>query len=153
MLIGVFKGKYDQQNLAGVSTQGAGQSWRIGFLVGITNPKTATFFATLFVTLLPVGAPPLIYIAVVALVGSITSCGFACWRPYSQSAASDPFTPASVVPSMPDGRRPGWSGRENGNKPLMVFACGFLNLDPGRWSDGCRAGGSAFRGCAECPQG
>src|SRR5690606_25022403 len=77
MLIGVFKGKYDQQDMTGVSTQRAGQSWRIGFLVGITNPKTATFFATLFVTLLPVGAPPLIYIAVVALVGSIT-CLWLC---------------------------------------------------------------------------
>ncbi|HBP29362.1 MAG: LysE family translocator [Advenella sp.] len=73
MLMGVFKGKYDQQNLAGVSTVGVGQSWRIGFVVGITNPKTATFFATLFVTLLPVGAPPLVYIAVVAMVGVITS--------------------------------------------------------------------------------
>lgn len=73
MLIGVFKGKYDQQNLADVSRVSLGQSWRIGFLVGITNPKTATFFATLFVTLLPVGAPPLVYIAVVAMVGTITS--------------------------------------------------------------------------------
>ena len=73
MLIGVFKGKYDQQTLAGVSSQGMGQAWRTGFLVGITNPKTATFFATLFVTLLPVGAPSLVYIAVVALVGIITS--------------------------------------------------------------------------------
>ncbi len=26
----------------------------------------------------------------------------------------------------------------------MVFACGFLNLDPGRWSDGCLARGKRF---------
>ena len=57
MLIGVVKGKYAEQDVAAVSHVGIGQAWRRGFIVGITNPKTATFFATLFVTLLPVGAP------------------------------------------------------------------------------------------------
>lgn len=52
---------------------GAAQALRRGFLVGITNPKTATFFATLFVTVLPAGAPAWVYVAVVALVGSITA--------------------------------------------------------------------------------
>ena len=52
---------------------GAAQAWRKGFLVGITNPKTATFFATLFVTLLPVGAPAWVYAAVVAVVVGITA--------------------------------------------------------------------------------
>lgn len=45
------------------------QAWRRGFLVGITNPKTATFFATLFITLLPVGAPVWFYVATVMVVG------------------------------------------------------------------------------------
>lgn len=49
------------------------QAWRRGFLVGITNPKTATFFATLFVTLLPVGAPAWVYALVVLLVTLITA--------------------------------------------------------------------------------
>lgn len=49
------------------------QAWRRGFLVGITNPKTATFFATLFVTLLPVGAPGWVYALVVLLVTLITA--------------------------------------------------------------------------------
>ena len=48
-------------------------AWRRGLLVGLTNPKTATFFATLFVTLLPVGAPAWVYLAVVGLVGGITA--------------------------------------------------------------------------------
>lgn len=73
MLIGVFKGKYEEQNNTGVECAGMGQSWRRGFIVGITNPKTATFFATLFVTLLPVGAPLWVYVSTVALVGIITS--------------------------------------------------------------------------------
>ncbi len=48
-------------------------AWRRGFVVGLTNPKTATFFATLFVTLLPVGAPAWVYGVVVGLVGAITA--------------------------------------------------------------------------------
>lgn len=73
MLIGVVKGKYGEQDVAGVPHVGIGQAWRRGFIVGITNPKTATFFATLFVTLLPVGAPSWVYVTVIALVGAITS--------------------------------------------------------------------------------
>lgn len=73
MLMGVAKGQYGEQHVSGVARIGAGAAWRRGFLVGITNPKTATFFATLFVTLLPVGAPAWVYVSVVALVGLITS--------------------------------------------------------------------------------
>ncbi|MFC3340342.1 LysE family translocator [Paracandidimonas soli] len=54
------------------SAASAGQAWRRGLLVGLTNPKTATFFATLFVTLLPAGAPAWVYISVVGLTGAIT---------------------------------------------------------------------------------
>ena len=55
------------------SVDSAGQAWRRGLLVGLTNPKTATFFATLFVTLLPVEAPAWVYLSVVGLVGAITA--------------------------------------------------------------------------------
>lgn len=58
--------------IAQAPRRSAGQAWRQGFLVGITNPKTATFFATLFVTLLPVGAPLWVYGAVVGVVVAIT---------------------------------------------------------------------------------
>ena len=60
------------QDIAQAPRLGAAQAWRRGFLVGITNPKTATFFATLFVTLLPVGAPAWVYAAVVAVVVCVT---------------------------------------------------------------------------------
>ncbi|WP_286897010.1 LysE family translocator [Achromobacter sp. UBA2119] len=55
------------------ATATACHSWKRGLLVGMTNPKTATFFATLFVTLLPVGAPVWFYVTVVGLVGTITA--------------------------------------------------------------------------------
>lgn len=72
MLIGAFKSGRGQPHITQASGMDTGQAWRRGFLVGITNPKTATFFATLFVSLLPVGASSWVYVAVVALVGGIT---------------------------------------------------------------------------------
>ncbi len=60
------------QDIAQAPRLGDAQAWRRGFLVGITNPKTATFFATLFVTLLPVGAPAWVYAAVVSVVVCVT---------------------------------------------------------------------------------
>lgn len=72
MLVGALHARAGTQDIAKAPPLGAGQAWLRGFLVGITNPKTATFFATLFVTLLPVGAPPWVYAAVVAVVVCIT---------------------------------------------------------------------------------
>lgn len=52
---------------------GASAAWRSGFLIGITNPKTAAFFGSLFITVLPLNAPlgiqaaALIVISLVAL--------------------------------------------------------------------------------------
>lgn len=73
MLMAAFKAKSGEPSIQGVARVGALQAWRQGFMVGITNPKTATFFATLFVTVLPVGAPTWVYVSVVALVGLITA--------------------------------------------------------------------------------
>lgn len=73
MLMASFKAKSGEPRVHGVARVGALQAWRQGFMVGITNPKTATFFATLFVTVLPVGAPTWVYVSVVALVGLITA--------------------------------------------------------------------------------
>lgn len=72
MLMGGLDARRGTQTIAMAPRLGAGQAWRRGFLVGITNPKTATFFATLFVTLLPVGAPLWVYAAVVGVVIAIT---------------------------------------------------------------------------------
>lgn len=73
MLMASFKARNGEPRVDDVPRIGAQQAWRQGFMVGITNPKTATFFATLFVTVLPVGAPAWVYVSVVALVGLITA--------------------------------------------------------------------------------
>ena len=73
MLIASLKAGNGEPRIHGAARVGALQAWRQGFMVGITNPKTATFFATLFVTVLPVGAPTWVYVSVVALVGLITA--------------------------------------------------------------------------------
>ncbi len=44
-----------------------------GFLTSMTNPKAAAFFASLFVATLPVGAPPWVYAATLAIVGVISA--------------------------------------------------------------------------------
>lgn len=51
------------------------QAVRRGFLVGMTNPKATAFFGSLFVTLLPVGAPNSVHVATVAIV-AVVSCGW-----------------------------------------------------------------------------
>src|SRR3546814_18206879 len=73
MLRASFKNKNGEPRMESVPRARPLQAWRQGFMVGITNPKTATFFATLFVTVLPVGAPTWVYVSVVALVGLITA--------------------------------------------------------------------------------
>lgn len=72
LMAALRKGPADDQ-VARASIANGGHSWKRGLLVGMTNPKTATFFATLFVTLLPVGAPAWFYVTVVGLVGAITA--------------------------------------------------------------------------------
>ena len=72
MLMAALRTRAGSQDIAQAPRLSARQAWHRGFIVGITNPKTATFFATLFVTLLPVGAPLWVYVAVVAVVAFIT---------------------------------------------------------------------------------
>jgi len=73
MLMASFRTSNGEPRVDDAPRIGTLQAWRQGFMVGITNPKTATFFATLFVTVLPVGAPTWVYVSVVALVGLITA--------------------------------------------------------------------------------
>lgn len=73
MLIAACTTRSGGPHVHGVARARPSQAWRQGFMVGITNPKTATFFATLFVTVLPVGAPSWVYVSVVALAGLITA--------------------------------------------------------------------------------
>jgi threonine/homoserine/homoserine lactone efflux protein len=57
--------------IAKVPVISAGQAWRRGMLVSLTDSKAAAFFSTLFVKLLPPHAPILVYITVVCLTGVI----------------------------------------------------------------------------------
>ncbi|MQT12037.1 LysE family translocator [Segnochrobactrum spirostomi] len=49
---------------------------RIGLLVGLTNPKSAAFFGSLFVTVLPVGAPLWVQGATLAIVALVAGGWF-----------------------------------------------------------------------------
>jgi RhtB (resistance to homoserine/threonine) family protein len=51
-------------------------SYRKGFLVGMTNPKAAAFFGSLFVTILPLHAPVWVHAATLATVSLVSVCWF-----------------------------------------------------------------------------
>ena len=51
-------------------------AWRKGFLVGITNPKGAAFFGSLFVTILPAHAPLWVHGTTVLIVASVSCSWF-----------------------------------------------------------------------------
>jgi threonine efflux protein len=55
---------------------GSAHSYRRGLLVGLTNPKAAAFFGSLFVTLLPAHAPMWVHGATVVTVASVSVCWF-----------------------------------------------------------------------------
>lgn len=50
---------------------GARAALRTGFLVGITNPKTAAFFGSLFITVLPLAAPFWVQAVTLVIIGSL----------------------------------------------------------------------------------
>jgi threonine/homoserine/homoserine lactone efflux protein len=45
-------------------------------MVGLTNPKAAAFFGSLFVTVLPAHAPLWVQVATIGIVVSISLCWF-----------------------------------------------------------------------------
>ena len=51
-------------------------AFRRGFLIGITNPKSAAFFSSLFAATLPATAPVWIYASVVAIAGVVSVAWF-----------------------------------------------------------------------------
>ncbi|MBV8048497.1 MAG: LysE family transporter [Paludibacterium sp.] len=58
--VGMLRGLWrpeQESALARAETRGAAAAYKKGLTVGLTNPKAATFFGSLFVTLLPVHAP------------------------------------------------------------------------------------------------
>jgi threonine efflux protein len=54
----------------------ASQAYRRGLLVGLTNPKAAAFFGSLFITVLPAHAPLWVHAATLAIVASISQSWF-----------------------------------------------------------------------------
>lgn len=63
----------EPQPAATAAYTGSGwHSYRRGVLVGLTNPKAAAFFGSLFVTLLPVHAPMWVHGATVATVAAVS---------------------------------------------------------------------------------
>lgn len=58
------------------SRNGGGSSVRIGLMVGMTNPKSAAFFGSLFVTILPIGVPASVQVIAVAIVGVVALAWF-----------------------------------------------------------------------------
>ncbi|RQS60686.1 lysine transporter LysE [Burkholderia sp. Bp8963] len=52
------------------------QAYRKGLLVGVTNPKAAAFFGSLFVTLLPAHAPSWVHGATLAIVVAVSLTWF-----------------------------------------------------------------------------
>ena len=48
------------------------QAYQRGLMVGLTNPKAAAFFGSLFVTVLPTHAPLWVHAATIGMVASIS---------------------------------------------------------------------------------
>lgn len=52
------------------------QAYQRGLIVGLTNPKAAAFFGSLFVTVLPAHAPLWVHAATIGVVASISLSWF-----------------------------------------------------------------------------
>jgi len=76
MLLGLRQSARPLGEANAVTTPGGVQAYRRGLLVGLTNPKSAAFFGSLFVTVLPAHAPWSIHAATIAIVGSISLAWF-----------------------------------------------------------------------------
>jgi threonine/homoserine/homoserine lactone efflux protein len=61
-----------QPRMTGSAATSSQSAWRSGFVVGITNPKTAAFFGSLFITVLPLDAPLWVQAAALIAVGAVS---------------------------------------------------------------------------------
>ena len=75
MLLGARRPAADVQVAA--TRNARGSAVRTGLMVGMTNPKSAAFFGSLFVTILPADSPLLIQGAAVAIV-TVIALGWFC---------------------------------------------------------------------------
>ncbi len=61
-----------QPTMTASTATSAQSAWRSGFVIGITNPKTAAFFGSLFITVLPLDAPFWVQAAALVVVGTVS---------------------------------------------------------------------------------
>jgi threonine/homoserine/homoserine lactone efflux protein len=61
-----------QMDTATMPVRSAWQAYRRGLTVGLTNPKAAAFFGSLFVTVLPAHAPQWVHVATIGIVASVS---------------------------------------------------------------------------------
>ena len=76
ILLSLRQGAGAAEPTAAAKQTGAAHAYRRGLLVGLTNPKAAAFFGSLFVTLLPAHAPMWVHGATVATVAGVSICWF-----------------------------------------------------------------------------
>jgi len=70
-LIGLRK-TASQTEARAISVRSGVQAYQRGLIVGLTNPKAAAFFGSLFVTVLPAHAPLWVHVATIGVVASIS---------------------------------------------------------------------------------
>lgn len=71
MLLGARRPYGALQDAAATIEANSRSPVRIGFTVGITNPKTAAFFGSLFVTILPADVPALVQVTAIGIVAAV----------------------------------------------------------------------------------
>lgn len=65
-----------QMDVSTMQVSSERQAYRRGLLVGLTNPKAAAFFGSLFITVLPAHAPLWVHAATLGIVASISLIWF-----------------------------------------------------------------------------
>ncbi|MDD2926047.1 LysE family transporter [Rhodoferax sp.] len=65
-----------QMETAAMPVRSGWQACQRGLMVGLTNPKAAAFFGSLFVTILPAHAPLWVHAATIGLVASVSLAWF-----------------------------------------------------------------------------
>lgn len=76
ILLGLRKDDGSPSPVGRAPARSVGESYRKGLLVGLTNPKAAAFFGSLFVTMLPAHAPTWVHCTTVLMVTGVSACWF-----------------------------------------------------------------------------
>jgi threonine/homoserine/homoserine lactone efflux protein len=71
-LLGLRKSAGQMEAATAMPVRNGWQAYQRGLMVGLTNPKAAAFFGSLFVTVLPAHAPLWVHAATIVIVASIS---------------------------------------------------------------------------------